>query len=99
MMALVGPVSMVRQVNLMPSPPAKNGGPVLLEFKCPHARKPVQVEVPGSTEAVRSNWTREIRVRCPHCRAVHWFSYRSGYIEAAISQLNQAPVARDASPA
>jgi hypothetical protein len=28
---------------------------------------------------------------------VHWFPYRSGYIEAALSQLNRAPVARDAS--
>jgi hypothetical protein len=27
---------------------------------------------------------------------VHWFSYRTGYIEAAISQLSKAPVARDA---
>ena len=76
----------------MPSSPAKNGGLVLLEFKCPQARMPVHVEVPGHTEAVKSNWTREIRVRCPHCRAVHWFSYRTGYIEAAISQLNKAPV-------
>src|SRR5271166_5963632 len=66
----------------MPSSPAKNGGPVLLEFKCPQARMPVHVEVPGHTEAVKSNWTREIRVRCPHCRAVHWFSYRTGYIAA-----------------
>jgi phage FluMu protein Com len=90
---------MVRQANPMPSSSARNGGPVLLEFKCPHACKPMHVEVPGDTEAVKSNWTREIRVRCPHCRAVHWFSYRSGYIEAAISQLNQAPAARDASPA
>ena len=80
----------------MPSSPAKNGGPVLLEFKCPQARMPVHVEVPGHTEAVKSNWPREIRVRCPHCRTVHWFSYRAGYIEAAISQLNKAPVARDA---
>jgi phage FluMu protein Com len=79
----------------MPTSPAKNGGPVLLEFKCPQARMPVHVEVPGHTEAVKSNWTREIRVRCPHCRAVHWFSYRTGYIEAAISQLNKTPVARD----
>jgi hypothetical protein len=75
--------------------PSQNGGPVLLEFKCPQARMPVHVEVPGHTEAVKSNWTREIRVRCPHCRAVHWFSYRTGYIEAAISQLNKTPVARD----
>jgi phage FluMu protein Com len=72
---------------------------VLLEFKCPHARKPVHVEVPGDTEAVKSNWTREIRVRCPHCRAVHWFSYRTGYIEAALSQRSQAPAARDDSSA
>jgi hypothetical protein len=34
---------------------SKNGGPVL-EFKCPHARKPVHVEVPGNAEAVKSNW-------------------------------------------
>jgi phage FluMu protein Com len=86
-----------RQANQMPSSPAKNGGPVLLEFKCPKARKSLHVEVPGDTEAVRSNWTREIRVRCPHCGAVHWFSYRTGYIEAALSQLNRTPAARDAS--
>ena len=49
----------------MPSSPAKNGGPVLLEFKCPQARLPVHVEVPGHTEAVKSNWPREIRVRQP----------------------------------
>jgi hypothetical protein len=81
----------------MPSSPAKNGGPVLLEFTCPQARKPVHVEVPGHTESVRSNWMRQIRVRCPHCRAVHCYSYRTGYIEAALSQLNRAPAARDAS--
>src|SRR6478672_11717908 len=79
----------------MPSSQPKTGTPVLLELKCPHARKPVHVEVPGDTEAVKSNWTREIRVRCPHCRAVHWFSYRTGYIEAALSQRSQAPAARD----
>ena len=78
---------------------AKNGDSMLLEFKCPHARKPVHVEVPGDSEAVKSNWTREIRVRCPHCRAVHWFSYRTGYIEAALSQRSQAPAARDGSSA
>jgi phage FluMu protein Com len=81
----------------MPSSPARNGGPVLLEFKCPQAGKPVHVEVPGHTEAVRSNWMRQLQVRCPHCRGVHWYSYRTGYIEAALSQLNRAPVARDAS--
>jgi len=88
-----------QQANQMPSSPSGHGGPVLLEFKCPQARKPVHVEVPGHTAAVRSNWTREIRVRCPHCCAVHWFSYRAGYIEQAISQLNRAPVARDATSA
>lgn len=82
----------------MPISPVRNGGPVLLEFSCPHVHKPVHVEVPGDTQTVKSNWTREIRVRCPHCEAVHWFSYRAGYIEAAISQLNKSPVTRDASP-
>jgi phage FluMu protein Com len=87
------------QANQMPSSPAKNGGPVMLEFKCPQARKPVHVEVSGNTEAVKSNWTREIRVRCPHCQAVHWFSYRTGYIEAALTQLNRSPATRDATSA
>jgi hypothetical protein len=69
---------------------------MLLEFRCPQASQPIHVEVSGNPHLVKDNWTREIRVRCPHCRAVHWFPYRQGYIEAAISQLNKAPAARDA---
>ena len=65
--------------------------PVLLEFRCPQASKPIHVEVPGNPDLVKDNWTREIRVRCPHCSGEHWFPYRQGYIEAAISQLNKAP--------
>src|SRR5437588_7038893 len=77
-------------------PPGGKDPAMLLEFRCPQASKPIHVEVSGNPHLVKDNWTREIRVRCPHCRAVHWFPYRQGYIEAAISQLNKAPAARDA---
>jgi hypothetical protein len=70
--------------------------PHVLEFRCPQASKPIHVDVSGDPNLVKDNWKREIRVRCPHCAAVHWFPYRQGYIEAAISQLNKAPAARDA---
>ena len=68
-------------------PPGGKDPAMLLEFRCPQASKPIHVEVSGNPHLVKDNWTREIRVRCPHCRAVHWFPYRQGYIEAAISQL------------
>ncbi len=77
-------------------PAVANEPSVLLEFRCPQASKPIHVAVSGNPHLVKDNWRREIRVRCPYCRAVHWFPYRQGYIEAAISQLNKAPAARDA---
>jgi hypothetical protein len=56
-----------------------------LVFTCPGTGKLVEYEVPSDAAAVQQFWSRRLDLTCPHCRELHHFAYREGFIEGVLA--------------
>ena len=68
---------------------------VTLTFVCPtnHA---LEYRLEADARTLVKRWSKNLRCRCPYCKSVHSFAFRTGYVNGMISHVGQTE--REPSP-
>jgi hypothetical protein len=57
-----------------------------LHFACSATGKKLDYDVPSDADTLKSLWSRQLMLSCPHCGEVHGFSFRTAYLRAVIDE-------------
>jgi hypothetical protein len=60
---------------------------VTLRFVCPTTRKELQYKVQADAHTLVKRWSKQLRCRCPHCKSLHSFAFREGYVDGMIAHV------------
>jgi hypothetical protein len=61
-----------------------------LIFVCPCTRQELEYTVEVDARALVKRWSKNLKCRCPYCKSVHSFAFRTGYVDGIISHVGQA---------
>jgi hypothetical protein len=60
-------------------------------ISCAAAGKVVSFELPTDAATVAKYWRSVIRVRCPHCGALHAVPFKAAYADGVLSGVGTMP--------
>ncbi len=56
-----------------------------LRFTCRHTGKAVDCPAADDFASVRARWNDAVEFACPHCRKLHRFAFKEGYMAGSIA--------------
>lgn len=62
---------------------------VTLTFICPATKHNLEYRVAVDARTLVKSWSKTLRCRCPYCKSVHSFSFRTGYVDGMIAHIGQ----------
>jgi len=62
-----------------------------LHFTCAATGKKLDYDVPNDAATLKSLWSRQLELSCPHCGEVHGFTFRTAYLRAVIDEHARIP--------
>jgi hypothetical protein len=62
---------------------------VTLTFVCPTTKHELEYKIEVDAHILVKRWSKSLKCRCPHCKAVHSFSFRTGYVDGMISHIGR----------
>jgi hypothetical protein len=65
---------------------------VTLRFVCPTTKGELEYQLEADAKVLIERWPKIVRSRCPHCKSLHRFSFRDGYVDGMISQFGQPTI-------
>jgi hypothetical protein len=63
---------------------------VVLSFFCPVTKGMIQWDILRDASTLATQWSKTVRLPCPHCKDEHLFSFREAYLEAREAYLEAA---------
>jgi hypothetical protein len=63
---------------------------VTLKFLCPTTKQELQFRLQADAQTLVKRWSKNLRCRCPYCKAVHSFPFRAGYVDGMIAHVGRA---------
>ena len=71
---------------------------VTLKFVCPSTRHELEYKVEADARTLIKRWSKNLKCRCPYCKSVHSFAFRTGYVDGMISHVGQIEREASSSP-
>jgi hypothetical protein len=62
---------------------------VTLKFICPATKQELQYRLHADAQTLVQRWSKNLRCRCPYCKAVHSFPFRAGYVDGMIAHVGR----------
>jgi len=68
---------------------------VTLRFLCPTTKRELQYRLQADAQTLVKRWSRNLKCRCPYCKALHSFSFRAGYVDGMIAHVGRTAEATE----
>src|SRR5207248_11097211 len=62
---------------------------VTLKFLCPSTNRELQYQLQADAQTLVKRWSKNLKCRCPYCKSLHSFSFRTGYVDGMIAHVGQ----------
>ena len=62
---------------------------VTLKFLCPVTKRELQYRLQADAQTLVKRWSKNLKCRCPYCKALHSFSFRAGYVDGMIAHVGR----------
>jgi hypothetical protein len=62
---------------------------VTLTFVCPSTKHELEYRLAADAHTLVKRWSKNLKCRCPYCKSVHSFAFRTGYVNGMIAHIGQ----------